>query len=631
MEYAESSKGMLEKMMTNETLAKMTRSSHFNPKAGGVSTSNGFRSPMLPPHLNGKTISGISSLSQSGSKSSNSEPQPRRSVITLKNAPGPPVNSSGTGVLKTKSCITTVERLGSESKGVGGGRGGRSRKRSREGEVLAAELSNHQDDKKDGSNNGAADQSTSASENVESTRRRRRGQSSKRLDKKNGHLPPVADLSPSKLKVSSNSASATGILDMYGLKSKHVDLSRFMVNITPLDILLSDDREKTQPASADDDGGDGESGLVLKEINNVMQLLPKHTFVQKPFVENALNEDVKVRLMLDLERPSQGDESQQSEDRLHTPGSLDKTKSKSFELFPTFTLEDLPLHSVEDFADRLKLPASDSLDALISFSKPTDHAGPGTEKNSRYEGIPPSPFSFSPCGVSDYSRAARNGRTGERTWPKSESGSKTKVEPTPVKVEVPESRSGAAAVRPKEEQDEEGSLPQRDRGGEFEKSKSAVHPELPSLQLKRDDDDAPHSRRTLSNLPAMPCSPGVQAATILCTMANSDDKEFVVKGKRQQSSEAPHHRTSKLARIDEKPSTQIPDGHGTSRKETASHHHHPPFLGHAALFRASRLAWGRRLWGLGQPSRSSHPRRRGGLRLKGSRDLPSTAAAAVAK
>lgn len=282
-----------------------------------------------------------------------------------------------------------------------------------------------------------------------SVSRRHSGNSARRGDKKQTQtvVASVNDSSPPKLADANGlpNNGVSGILDIYGLRTRAMDVSRLMADI-PLDDLLSGNFEVPSFYLKDNHEAKvkQEDGFE-QQIESILDLLPKRSVAGDSqslkmggvSVSLSAKAPKTTKMMLDLEHPVHPEEEdvvprkEKTDKEMHIDltleGKADRDGSTGVPMdaassIPSrFSLDNLPVHGVEDFLSRLKLMPSDPLESLIAqagadgdTSAAADiRVGSGMVDSSyKNYSIPSLPFSYPHVG----SVKADNGRYTPRIW-----------------------------------------------------------------------------------------------------------------------------------------------------------------------------------------------------------------------
>ncbi|CAM6094895.1 unnamed protein product [Calypogeia fissa] len=480
MEYIEMSaaavsKGMFEKLIAND-------GSRIPFNANGAAPT-GFRPMPVPLFSHGKPLSSMgmvpapssgsgSDLARRGGTSTfvTSGMSLNGSHMALGNVPN---GSFGTIYLQVPGESGSSQQgeekaeKGKRNKGEGGrgnrGSGTFSRKRTRAGQGDSLPTSEAMPD---GSLSGGAATSAGRAVTVNGTRqlqipnpekgdksisRRQSGNSARRGDKKQSQTvtTSVNDSSPPKL-VEANgfpNNGSSGILDIYGLRTRAMDVSRLMVDI-PLNDLLSGNFEVPSFYLKDNHEAKVEQEEAFEQqIESVLGLLPKRSVAGETHsmkvsdVSGSLGAKGpnNMKMMLDLQHPLHPEEG----DIVPKMGKADKEMksdltleanadeegstgipvdgSSSTPVPSRFSLDNLPVHSVEAFLSRLKLMPSDPLPSLITQAGADCEMGAAADVRvgsdivdvcHRNGSVPPLSFSHPHVGP----LKADNGRYNPRIW-----------------------------------------------------------------------------------------------------------------------------------------------------------------------------------------------------------------------
>ncbi|KAJ7516724.1 hypothetical protein O6H91_22G068700 [Diphasiastrum complanatum] len=469
MEVSNGSKEMLDMIFGNEALVRVTR----GPVSNGGGTGKGVPPTSAPAFSTVKLPSQQSTaVLQSASVSEN--PKQGMAPSNLQCSFGVPQSiQSGTPLggasalsqlqKSVKATSLHVDRVMDRGRkilygGKGSRGGGSSKKRSRSSQVASPSADDVAIDEglppmKIGCT--GTRQCAATCEKVEKMpSRKSRAQGSRRNEKKGCQqsVSTVSDQLHSKGRSNSLArAGTTGILDLYGLKAKPVDLTRHMIDV-PLDQLLSGTYKSPEVSQRDVGGNEGN---LEKLITNVLNFLSKPLAGSAPLSSsgtdsvNALNlEGQSSKLLLDLESSLQPEEEVPAEipDRktskeksakdlsmlpVNKGSELDTNRNEEsnlsiLDLSTKFSVDSLPDLPLEEFFSRLKLPPSAPLDVLLSDSKLegaaelADLFGPPSSNSVHGNSIPPLPYSLPIVGPVkthvDYDRTGKSGKVCERRW-----------------------------------------------------------------------------------------------------------------------------------------------------------------------------------------------------------------------
>ncbi|GLJ12662.1 hypothetical protein SUGI_0195400 [Cryptomeria japonica] len=207
-------------------------------------------------------------------------------------------------------------------------------------------------------------------------------------------------LKDSALQAGSNSGS-NGILGIYGLKTRSIDLSHHILDLSVNDILS----EEFYLPKSGQLGNEGKhstaNSSLIKGLSKILQLMPNsiHTEDKKLKVENSSNLELRSQFE-EFERGLQYTTQQKENCAMDSSAEPSALKfSSSFD--STFPLAMCPLYPIQDFVSRLGLPSNEPLENLIvkTDRQPDINNDPNSHVSSTGS-IPPLKFSASLSGGS---------------------------------------------------------------------------------------------------------------------------------------------------------------------------------------------------------------------------------------